>query len=164
MLIALRWLESSKSPFKISESQLEVTIAFRLLGRVEQFVFRGQNGKALSRSQSPFGFLGEWNQQRHSGVSGHPEVTIAFRLLEGVELDAHFDTPRPELESQSPFGFWGEWNPCARAFHRTGRESHNRLSAFGGWKLIGCGIYAVMKYSSQSPFGFLGEWNLHYSA
>ena len=61
-----------------------VTIAFRLLGRVERQI--GCHKIPMQNmSQSPFGFWGEWT------------------LLGGVIRD------NKSTSSQSPFGFWGEW-------------------------------------------------------
>ena len=57
-----------------------VTIAFRLLGRVERQI--GCHKIPMQNmSQSPFGFWGEWTSEVGQGYCRLDVVTIAFRLL-----------------------------------------------------------------------------------
>ena len=160
MLIALRWLESSKSPFKISESQLEVTIAFRLLGRVEPAARRVVAECRRRKSQSPFGFWGEWNNSYSGGRTGkHFRGHNRLLAFWGSGTSNDIQEFQVIQRSQSPFGFWGEWNSMPISIRRGRSWSHNRLSAFGA-----SGTHALVHFIEQAEkvtiaFRLLGGGN-----
>ena len=117
----------------------------------------------LLRSQSPFGFWGDWNYKQqlypdhvvfcHNRLSafgvigtivphplrlrkatnGHNRLS-AFGVI-GTNFRSKSLCAR-RIVSQSPFGFWGDWN-C---------------------NILSIGVFKMEK--SQSPFGFWGDWNM----
>ena len=160
MLIALRWLESSKSPFKISESQLEVTIAFRLLGRVEPAARRVVAECRRRKSQSPFGFWGEWNNSYSGGRTGkHFRGHNRLLAFWGSGTSNDIQEFQVIQRSQSPFGFWGVETHWLR--HICGNEVFVTIAfrLFGGVEPTLQRLSQLRHLSSQSPFGFWGEWN-----
>ena len=92
------------------------------------------------------------------------EVTIAFRLLGGLELDAVFcHLLKEDLVSQSPFGFWGDWNNSGDKSMVENCLVTIAFRLLGGLEPVDRLFSPVPVEGSQSPFGFWGDWNHHIS-
>ena len=128
--------------------------AFGVIGTVVPVEVRAVTSE---RSQSPFGFWGDWNREEYDLLPGvvksHNRLsafgvigtTVSVRSVTNPkpmsqspfgfwgDWNAIAETPvtKPAEVSQSPFGFWGDWNFKADEYKPKAKHSHNRLSAFG---------------------------------
>ena len=134
----LGWLEQAMMKKAIANGYARVTIAFRLLGWLEQNYRTNLSLKVVKSSQSPFGFWGDWNRMDTPALrwmfSCHNRLS-AFGVI--GTLGGIKWSNLIMLLSQSPFGFWGDWNIVAE-----------------------CALSEQEYKKSQSPFGFWGDWNL----
>ena len=149
----------------------------------------GLSRQLFYKSQSPFGFWGDWNKVQYyaffKAMESHNRLS-AFGVI-GTTMNVTLAEDEYK-KSQSPFGFWGDWNSIDVLFTaKIWLCGHNRLSAFG---VIGtirwCGSHPARRWvtiafrllgwlehrakqmivkaikKSQSPFGFWGDWNYNF--
>ena len=111
-------------------------------------------------SQSPFGFWGEWNFRKTKTAVPRRIVTIAFRLLGGLEPHAS-RVLRLHINNSVTIAFrllgGLELIPVYGSFSYG--SSHNRLSAFGGIGTengFSIEILEVDSHNRLSAFGVIG--------